>query len=166
MQIWQQAGLDSIAVKEATPVSWMYCGVYFMFKMKTVKSPFCACDNITPENLAHFILHCEMYKNIRKQYIPKYIQLNKNILSICDNEKLLLISILDPLSSKLPDNITTKSSSVRDVYQLSRKYVYRKHPKREKIYTEMDGNIWKFKPAFTLYISLKGLVVIGLVDRD
>ena len=109
--------------------------------MKTVKSPFCACDNITPENLAHFILHCEMYKNIREQYIPKYIQLNKNILSICDNEKLLLISILDPLSSKLPDNITTKWSSVCDVYQLSRKYVYRIHLKREKIYTEMNGNI-------------------------
>ena len=29
MPIWQQAGLDSISVKEATPVSWMYCGGVF-----------------------------------------------------------------------------------------------------------------------------------------
>ena len=124
MQIWQQCGPDSIAGKEATPVSWMYCGVYFtrVFKFK-MKSPFCACDNITPENLPHFILHCEMYKNIREQFIPKYIELNSNILSICDNEKLLLIAILDPLSSKLPDNIPTKWSSVCDVYQLSRTFV-------------------------------------------
>ena len=82
-----------------------------------------------------------MYKNIREQYLPKYIQQNNNILSICDNERLLLISILDPLSSKLPDNITTKWSSVRDVSQLLRKYVYRMHVKREKMYTEMYGNI-------------------------
>ena len=144
MRIWQQAGLDSIAVKEATPVSWMYCGVYFtrefMFLMKTVKSPFCVCDNSTPENLSHFILHCKMYQNIREQYIPNYIQMNSNIPSICDNEKLLLISILDPLSSKLPDIITRNWSSVRDVYQLSRKFVYRMHLKREKIYTKIDGN--------------------------
>ena len=29
MRIWQQAGLDSTAVREATPSSWMYSGIYF-----------------------------------------------------------------------------------------------------------------------------------------
>ena len=56
MPIWQQAGLDSISVK-ATPVSWIYCGVYFtrefMFKMKKAKSPFCVCNNEITENLQH-----------------------------------------------------------------------------------------------------------------
>ena len=143
MRIWQKAGLDSIAVKEATPVSWMYCGVYFtrefMFRMKMVKTPFCVCDNSTPENLPHFLLNCSIYNNIREQYIPNYIQMNSHITSICDNEKFLLISILDPLSSKLPDNIRRNWSSVRDVYHLSRKFVYRMHLKREKLYTEVDG---------------------------
>ena len=143
MRIWQQAGLDSIAVKEATPVSWMYSGVYFtrefMFKMRKIKSPFCACDTKTTENLQHFIFHCDMYQNIREQYIPKYVQMNSDVLSICDDEKLLLISILDPLSSKLPDIITRNWSSVHDVYKLSRKFIYRMHLKREKIYTEVDS---------------------------
>ena len=113
MRIWQQAGLDSNAVKEATPVSWMYCGVYFtrefMFKMKKTKSPSCVCDNETTENLQHFIFHCVLYQSIREQYIPKYVEMNSNVLSICNDEKMLLISILDPLSSKLPDIISRNS---------------------------------------------------------
>ena len=63
-RIWQHAGLDSIAVKEATPVSWMYCGVYFthelMFRKNMMKSPFCVCNNSTLENLPHLIVHCDV----------------------------------------------------------------------------------------------------------
>jgi hypothetical protein len=143
MRIWQQAGLNSNSVKEATPVSWMYCGTYFtrqlLNKMKKVKSPECACDTGLSENLSHFILHCELYDSIRQQYIPQYVQMNSNVLSICDDEVLLLISILDPLSSKLPARITKNWSSVSAVYELSRKFIYRMHLKREKIYKEVDS---------------------------
>ena len=59
MRIWQQAGLSSNAVKEATPVSWMFCGTYFtrelLYKMKKTRSPACACNDTTTENLSHFI---------------------------------------------------------------------------------------------------------------
>jgi hypothetical protein len=142
MRIWQQAGLNSNSDKEATPVSWMYCGIFFtqelLKKIKKVKSSACACDSEIPENLPHFILHCKLYDSIRQQYIPQYVKLNTNVLSICDNQHLVLVSILDPLSSKLPDNITKNWSSVSAVYELSRTFIYRMHLKREKIYKEME----------------------------
>ena len=104
------AGLDSHAVREATHVSWMYCWIYltreFMYKMKQVKSPACACETGTTENLPHFLFHCLLYISIREQYIPKYVSMNKNIVSICDDEHLQIISFLDPLSSKLPEIVT------------------------------------------------------------
>ena len=145
MRIWQQAGLSSQNVKEATPVSWMFCGTYFtrelLFKMKKSKSPACVCNNSTIENLSHFLLTCDLYSEIRQQYIPKYLQLNKNILKICHDETKILISILDPLSCKLPSEVTTNWTSVSAVYALSRKFVHRMHLKRDKIYNEADDNI-------------------------
>ena len=144
MRIWQQAGLSCVAVKEATVVSWMYCGTYFtrqlLFNMKKIKSPACACDKEMSEDICHFLLHCGLYDNIRQQYIPKYIQMNSQIINIVDNENLLLISIFDPLSSKLPENISNNWSSVRDVYELSRIFCHRMHLKREKIYEELDNS--------------------------
>ena len=108
--------------------------------MRKAKSPACACDNITTENLSHFLLTCDLYSEIRQQYIPQYLQLNKHILNICDSEQQILISILDPLSCKLPDEVTKNWSSVSDAYALSRKFIHRMHLKREKIYNEADGN--------------------------
>ena len=142
MRIWQQAGLNSQAVKEATPVSWMYCGTFFtrelLKKMNKVKTPACACNMEETENLPHFILQCKLYDSIRQQYIPQYVQMNTNVLSICDNQQLVLVCILDPLSSKLPKTITNNWSSVSGVYELSRKFIHRMHLKREKIYKEID----------------------------
>ena len=58
VRIWQQTGLDSQASKEATVVSWLYCGSYFtielLFKMKKIKSSICACNKEISENLNHF----------------------------------------------------------------------------------------------------------------
>ena len=147
MRIWQQAGLNSQSVKEATPVTWMYCGAFFtrelLAKMKKVKSSACACDNETSEDLTHFILNCKLYGSIRQQYIPQYLQMNNNVLSICDNQQLVLLSILDPLSSKLPEIITKNWSSVSAVYELSRKFIYRMHLKREKISKKFTKNYFQ-----------------------
>ena len=137
MRIWQQAAMDSNSVKEATPSSWMYSGVYFtrefMYKMNKTKSPNCACEMNVVENLPHFLLECKLYQSVREQYLPTYLMMNRNVTSICDSEKQIIICILDPLSSKLPDLVTSNWNSVRDVYQLSRKFTYRMHLKREKI---------------------------------
>ena len=68
------------------------------------------CDNETTENLSHFILHCQMYDAIRNQYVPKYIEMNRNVTQVAEDETMLMISIFDPLSSKLPANITSNWS--------------------------------------------------------
>ena len=65
--------------------------------------------------------------------------MNKNVLDICDSEILVIISILDPLSCKLPLIVTRNWSSVSSVYELSRKFIHRMHLKREKIYKEVDS---------------------------
>ena len=53
MRIFQQDGLNSGAVKEATIVSWMFCGVYFtrqfLHTMKRIKTPIYAIDPIVCE---------------------------------------------------------------------------------------------------------------------
>ena len=142
MRIWQQAGISSVAVKMATVVSWMYCGTFFtrelLYKMRKVKSPNCACENTVSENLSHFLLHCHLYDNIRQQYIPKYIQMNSQVLDLINNESLLLTSILDPLSSILPERIVKNWVSVKTVYDLSRQFCYRMFLKRKKIYKDIE----------------------------
>ena len=104
----------------------MYSGVYFtrefMYKMNKTKSPNCACEMNVVENLPHFLLECKLYQSVREQYLPTYLMMNRNVTSICDSEKQIIICILDPLSSKLPDLVTSNWNSVRDVYQLSRKF--------------------------------------------
>jgi hypothetical protein len=143
MRIWQQAGINSVSAKQATIVSWMYCGTYFtrelMHTMHKVKSSSCACNNEISENIPHILLHCPLYSSIREEYIPKFIQMNNKLPEICDNENLLVISILDPLSSKLPHSLTANWTSVSGVYEVARKLCYRIHSKREKIYKDLDN---------------------------
>ena len=140
MRIWQQAGLSAMAAKEATVVSWLFCNTFFtrelLHKMRKIESPNCVCEKAVPETVLHFLLHCPLYDHIRQQYIPSYIQMNNKVLEIANNETLLIISILDPLSSKLPNQIIKNWSSVSQVYELSRKFCYRMFLKREKIYKE------------------------------
>ena len=140
MRIWQQAGLSAIAAKEATIVSWLFCNTFFtrelLHKMRKIDSPNCICENSVPETVIHFLLHCSLYDHIRQQYIPNYIQMNNKVLEIANDETLLVISILDPLSSKLPEQIIKNWSSVSQVYEVSRKFCYRMFLMREKIYKE------------------------------
>ena len=143
MRICQQAGLSSYDVKYATTVSWMYSGVYFtrelLHKMQNLKSPSCACNPDILEDIPHSLLYCELYDDIRQECILKFLNINTKLVQISDYEKLLVISILDPLSSKLPENITSSWSSVSAVYALARKFCHRIHSKRENIYLELDN---------------------------
>ena len=143
MRVWQLAGLCSIQVRQATVVNWMILGVYFtrelLFKMKKVKSDQCfACESKETENLEHFLLHCPFYQNIREEYLPKFILLNPEISTILDNEKQVILSILDPVSSKLPLTVKNGWTSVKDAYDVSRKFCYDIHRKRDKFYTNLD----------------------------
>ena len=143
MRIWQQAGLSSLDVKQATVVSWMYCGTYFtcelMHKMHKIKSPGCACKQVVAENIPHILLHCPLYDSIRQEYVPRFIQMNNKISSILGDENNLVISILDPLSAKLPVEVSENWKSVTDIYKLARKLCYRVHSKRATIYEDLDN---------------------------
>ena len=83
-----------------------------MHKMKKIGSPECACGMEKSETLSHFLLNCPLYEQIRQQYIPQLINLNTNISEICDSEYLLMLSILDPVSSKLPEKLINNWSSI------------------------------------------------------
>ena len=143
MRGWQLAGLCSISVREATIVNWMLMGVYFtrelLHKMKKAKSPQCfACGQNQIENINHFLLYCQYYQNIREEYLPKLVTSNKNIACILDDEDQVLVSIFDPISSKLPQIVRKGWDSVKNAYQLSRKFCSDMHRKRDKFYRELE----------------------------
>ena len=143
MRVWQMAGLSSVSVRQATVVNWMVLGVYFtrelLHKMKKAQTDTClGCELGVTENLGHFLLHCVLYKNIREEYLPKFIEINKNISLTFENENEILICILDPVSSKLPENVIKGWTSVTRAYELSRQFCFDMHRKREKHYKDMD----------------------------
>ena len=146
MRGWQLAGLSSVNVREATIVNWMIMGTYFtrdlLFKMKKSDSPNClGCGNGTNESLSHFLIHCPYYDQIREDYLPKIILLNNNISEIVNNEFHLILSILDPASSKLPEKFVHNWSSVKSAFKMSRKFCSNMHEKREKLIKEYEQHI-------------------------
>ena len=143
MRVWQLAGLCSASVKQATIVSWMLLGVYFtrefLHVMKKAKSPLClGCQDDKIENLSHIILHCGYYQCIREEYLPQHLAKNKNLSRILDDEDSLILSILDPLSSKLPEIVTKNWASAKQIYELSREFCYNLHRRRTKLYSELE----------------------------
>ena len=145
MRGWQLAGLCSTKVIEATIVNWMILGVYFtqelLYKMKKVNSPNClGCGGYMKETLIHFLLHCKFYDQIRETFLPKLVLLNSKVGELMDNENYLVLSILDPLSSKLPEKFTQSWSSATSAYELSRKFCSNMHRKREKLISEHKNN--------------------------
>ena len=84
MHVWQMAGLYSECVKHVPVVNWMSLGIYFtrelMFRMKKAKFPLClGCGEQKIELLDHLLLHCQNYKDIRENFIPKLILNNKSL---------------------------------------------------------------------------------------
>ena len=69
----------------------------------------------------------------------KYITQNKKLTEILNREELILLSILDPISSKLPDSVTKNWLSVKTAYSISREFCLNMHRKREKLYDEKDN---------------------------
>ena len=142
MRVWQMAGLCSISARQATVQNWMLLGVYFtrifLHKMRKVKSPLCLGCNEKSEDLIHFILHCGYFSTIREKYLPQYTTQNSKLSEILNNEELIMLSILDPVSSKLPETVIRNWLSVKTAYSISREFCYNMHRKREKLYQEMD----------------------------
>ena len=85
-------------------------------------------------SLEHYLLYCEFVKDIREQFLPQFILSNARITSLLGNEVSLMISILDPESSLLPEDIRYNWDSSAKIYSLSRDYVYNVQRKFEKLY--------------------------------
>ena len=64
--------------------------------------------------------------------------MNPNLVSISDSPKLMMIGILDPESTYLPDIVCNGWVNLHDTYKLSRDFVYNVHKKREKL-TELKS---------------------------
>ena len=138
-KVWSMAGLDSKEVKKAAVVNWMTLGVYktreILHKMKIVKSPMCtACCTNSVGSLSHYLLYCPYTEEIRQKYVPKFIVANPKVARLVGNEAALKLSILDPESSLLPEEIRYNWESSTGIYALSRDYVYNVHNKFEKFY--------------------------------
>ena len=136
MNIWVRAGMDSGKVKKTTIVSWMGLGIFKtrenLHKMKLVKSDKClACEKNETENLPHLLLYCDYFKHIREEYLPKLALLNKHFSSIVNNEKMLILSILNPESEMLPAEARLYCETAFD---MSRSFCYNIYKKREKFY--------------------------------
>ena len=138
-KIWSMAGLDATETKKACIVNWMTLGVYRtrenLHKMKKSKSNMCsACPMKAIGSLEHYILYCEFVKDIREKFLPQFILSNPKITSLLKNEVALMISILDPESCLLPEDIRYNWESSTKIYSLSRDYVYNVHRKFDKFY--------------------------------
>ena len=133
------AGLEATEVKKACVVNWMLLGVYrtreVLHKMKKIKSNLCtACTMNAIGSLEHYLLYCQFTSEIRENFLPKFILSNSQITSLLDNEVALVISILDPESTLLPETVRSNWESSKTIYALSRDYVYNIHKKFEKYY--------------------------------
>ena len=103
--------------------------------MKKTKSNLCtACPANAVGSLEHYLLYCQFVKDIRDKFVPQLFRSNSNVSSLLQNEDALMISILDPESSLLPDEVRFNWDSTTDIYELSRNYVYNIHKKYEKFY--------------------------------
>ena len=101
-------------------------------KMKAVKTDKClACDENETESLPHLLLHCQYYQKIRDEYLPRLVILNPNFTSIMNDEKKLIISILNPESSMLPAVTILHCDKS---FELSRSFCYDIFKKRDKFY--------------------------------
>ena len=133
------AGLDATEVKKSAVVNWMITGVYqtreVLYKMNIIKSDLCtACNMNVTGSLAHYVLHCPYVEEIRNNFVPKFILSNPRVVTLGDDETALLISILDPESSLLPEDIRHNWESSTAVYAWSRDFVYNVHNKFKKFY--------------------------------
>ena len=62
-------------------------------------------DSDSIGTLSHYLLYCPYTEEIRQKYVPKCIVANPKVARLAGNEAALVISILDPESSLLPEEI-------------------------------------------------------------
>ena len=89
------------------------------------------CENPVEEQL-HFALFCNSLDDIRSVCISKFVDSNSTLENIRENSLLFLISLLDPLSPKLPEDVRRGWVDIDATYELSRNYFSAIHKRRQK----------------------------------
>ena len=79
----------------------------------------------------HFIIHCSVYQPVRETFLPKLLETNPHIIDVFGNPKSIMLLILDPLHSKLPEKITRNWTSAKAAYEISKKK-YHQHAQKER----------------------------------
>ena len=140
--IWTKAGLSPIEAPKATVTMWFLLGCYhtyeLLFLMKKVTTSICPACGRSKEDIPHILLICEEYLHIRSQFLTQVTFLNPGIISFSNNTDILLISILDPESTKLPVEIQDSWKDIDSMYEKSRQFCWNIHRKREKILQSKD----------------------------
>ena len=134
MVTWRKADLNSADTKQATVTTWMQLGVYKtrekLFAMNKTRSDKClACEDNATESLSHLMIHCEYDENIRHECILAI--LNPYFTLIIDDEKQLLVYIINPESTLLQGEVKLYTDKV---FKLSRYFSYDMHKMQEKFY--------------------------------
>ena len=146
-KIWEAAGRISSEVTKAVVVNWMLMGVFLtrdkLFKFKKIDSPICIyCDpskalNIE-ENLYHHLWVCSAFTDIREPFIEDLTTMNPSIPNFMSNHKIITISILDPESGFLPEEIRLNWSNLDKIYSLARNFVFNLFQKRKILTNQYD----------------------------
>ena len=145
-RLWVAAGRTSSEVTKASVVNWMLMGVFLtrqkLYKYKKVNSPICIyCDpsNEKEEDLYHLLLFCTAFNEIRIPYLKKLQTENEHLSKYNNNLKIMTISILDPESSFLPEEISNNWKNLEETYKLSRNYVFNIFKKRKTLTEKLDN---------------------------
>ena len=97
----------------------MLLGVYtyeLLHKMKKTKSNLStACPANAVGSLKHYLLYCQFVKEIRDNFIRQLFRSNLKVSTLLQDEDALMISILDPESTLLPDEQSCKKSGITDL---------------------------------------------------
>ena len=105
--------------------------------MKKVDGPHCIlCSNPVEgvvEDRIHFTLFCPLLGQIREVYFRKFEQINPHINAIRSNQQQFLISLLDPFSPKVSEEVRQGWINPDIPYEISRNYFYAIHNKRKKL---------------------------------
>ena len=141
--IWTAAGSNPVSVMKATVVTWLLTNTYKtgarLHKMRKVKSPECILCLAPVEDQHHFTLRCPALFTIRSGYLNKFIELCPNLVKYITDERVLLLSLLDPFSPIVPADVRESWTDSDKVYQTSRNYFHDIHKKREKLVEKTES---------------------------
>ena len=78
---------------------------------------------------------------IRSQYINEFIELCPNLVKYTTDERVFLLSLLDPFLPLVTAEVREAWTEEDQVYKTSRNFFYDLHKKREKLVKKTASNV-------------------------